>query len=191
MPTREELLQIANQKATEQAIQQIGNDYKANTELYYESLAAGKYDDAAYHLREARRLESEAMPYVQAAQQQQSQYTQGEQNLMRDYPQIVNDPKKKAIAWTAANNLIASKQKADPEADLWAYRNSGEYLSGIAHACDVLNSDGTESLEVASPNTALACCQSKYGPVTVEEYNQGVERLAQEKRAGKYPMSQT
>ena len=181
MPTQDELLQIANQKASEQAIQQIANDYKANTELYYESLAKGKLDDAGYHLREARRLESEALPYVQAAQQQQqSPYTQAEQELLRDYPQIARDPQKWQTALAAANNLI--RRGYD--------RNSAEYVQAIAHACDVLNADLTESNEVASPDEALRACQSKYGAVTVDEYNENVKVLAARKRAGLYPNSQ-
>jgi len=122
----EELLEIANAKATEAAIKGIAADYQANTTLYYEAAAAGKYDDAAYHLREVRRLEAEAAPYVQAAQQQQqsqSQYTQAEQDLLRDYPQIASDPKKWNTALAAANNLI-----------LRGYdRNSAEYIQAIAH----------------------------------------------------------
>jgi hypothetical protein len=182
VPTREELLQIANQKAAEAAVQQIARDYQANTELYYESAAAGKFDVAADHLRECRRLESEALPYVQAAQQQQqqSQFTAAEQGLLRDYPQIASDPAKWNVALAASRNL-----------QLRGYdRNSAEYISAIAHACDVLNSDLTESNEVASPNEALRACQSKYGPVTVEEYNSGVQRLAEEKKLGMRPMSQ-
>ena len=190
MPTRDELLQIANQKATEQAMQQIAKEYQANTELYYEAAAAGKHDDMGYHLREARRLENEALPYVQAAQaRQQSPYTQAEQDLMRDYPDEIR--RNRNVALTASRNLVASKLQADPEADPWAYRNSAEYIRAVALACGVLNSDGTESLEVKSPNEALRICQSKYGPTTVEEYNQGVQRLIEDKRAGKYPMSQT
>ena len=194
MPTHEELMQprqAANQKIAEQAIQQISNEYQSNVQLAYEAAAAQKWDDAALYAREAKRLEDEARPYVAAAQQQQpqqpqqqqpqQQYTDAERDLLRDYPQIANDPVKWRTALAAANNLI-----------LRGYdRNSGEYVAAIAHACDVLNSDGTESLEVASPDEALRACQSKYGAVSVETYNEGVKRLIQEKRAGKYPMGQT
>src|SRR6516164_6542175 len=110
----DELLAIrnhANQKAAEAAVKQIANDCKANTELYYESAAKGDFESAAHCLREVRRLESEALPYVQAAQQQQaqqqqSQFTQAEQELLRDYPQIASDPQKWRTALAAANNLI-------------------------------------------------------------------------------------
>ena len=193
VPTHDELValrQIANQRASEQAIQQIANEYKANTELYWEAAAAGKYDDAASYAREARRLESEALPFVQAAQQQQqSPYTQAEQQLMNDYPDQIR--KNWGVALAASNNLIASKQKADPEADLLAYRNSAEYISGIAHACGITNSDGTESHDMHSANEALRACQSKYGNVSADEYNQNVQRLAELKKYGLYPMSQT
>ena len=69
-------------------------------------------------------------------------------------------------------------------------RNSPEYAQTIAHACDVLNADFSESLEVASPDEALRISQSKYGPTTVEEYNQGVQRLAEERKLGMRPNSQ-
>jgi hypothetical protein len=185
MPTRDELLQIANAKASEAAIKGIAADYQANTTLYYEAAAAGKWDDAASYLREARRLENEALPFVQAAQQQQqqqqSQFTQIEQDMLRAYPQIASDPKKWGVALAASRNL-----------QLRGYdRNSPEYAQGVLHACDVLNADLTESREVASPDEALRACQSKYGAVTVDEYNNGVQRLIEEKRSGKYPMSQT
>jgi hypothetical protein len=189
MPTREELLQIANQKMAEAAVQQISNEYQSNTQLAYEAAAAGKYDDAAYHLREAKKLEDEARPYLQAAhQQQQSQYTQAEQQLMTDYPEEVR--RNWSTAQAAANNLIMSKRKADPEADLLAYRNSREYIAGIAHAVGILNSDLTESNELTSPNEALRACQSKYGSISVDEYNENAKRLAELKKYGFYPMSQ-
>jgi hypothetical protein len=171
----DQLLQIrqqANHKMAEQAIQQIANEYQSNTQ----------WDDAAYHARELKRLEAEAAPYVRAAQQQQQQqYTQAEQELLRSYPDIARDPKKWNTALAAANNLI-----------LRGYdRNSTEYIQAIAYACDVLNADMTESNEVASPDEALRACQSKYGAVTADEYNRGVERLKSEKAAGMRSMSQT
>ena len=101
--------------------------------------------------------------------------------MLRDYPQIAADPAKWQTALAASRNL-----------QLRGYdRNSSEYAQAVLHACGVLNADLTESNETNSPDTALAACQSKYGAVTVEEYNSGVERLAREKAAGKYPMGQT
>ena len=95
MPTHEELVQIANQKIAEQTVQQISNEYRSNVDLAYEAAAKGAWDDAAYHAREARRLESEAQPYVAAAQQaQQQQFTAAEQDLIRDFPEIARDPQK-------------------------------------------------------------------------------------------------
>lgn len=187
MPTHDELIALANQKMTEAAVKQIAADYQSNSQLAYESAAAGKWEDAGYHAREMRRLEAEALPYVQAAQQQ-SPYTQAEQDLMKNYPDEIR--KNWSVAQIAANNLIMSKRKADPEADLWAYRNSGEYIAGICHACGITNSDGTESNEVHSANEALRACQSKYGSVSADEYNENVKRLAELKKYGLYPMSQ-
>jgi hypothetical protein len=190
VPTREELLQIANQKAAEAAINKIAREAQANAENYYELAATGRYDDAADHLREAWRLDDEARKIAAAVQSQQpqQQYTQAEQDLMNHYPEQVRRNWNTAVA--AHNNLIASKRKADPEADLWAYRNSAEYIGTIAHACGILDANFAESNETTSPDTALAACQSKYGPVTVEEYNQGVRVLAARKARGDYPMSQ-
>jgi hypothetical protein len=192
VPTHDELLQMrqaANQKMTEAAVQQITNEYQSNVQLAYESAAAGKYDDAGYHLREAKRLEAEAAPYVAAAHQaqqaqQQQQYTEAEQDLMRHYPDEIRRNWNTAL--TAANNLVASKRQADPEADLWAYRNSAEYVAGIAHACGILDGSGAESIEVRSPNEALQACQSKYGKVTADEYNSGVQKLVEMKKLGYY-----
>jgi hypothetical protein len=171
-----------NQKSAEAAIQQIAREAEANASNYYELAAAGRFDDAAGHLREAWRLDEEARKIAAAAQSQQpqSQYSQAEMDLLRDYPQIANDPKKWAVALAAANNLIMRGSD----------RNSGAYISAIAHACDVLNSDLTESNGVASPNEALRASQSKYGSVSADEYNENAKRLAELKRYGLYPMSQ-
>src|SRR5262249_38075313 len=164
-------MQIANQKMAEQAVQQIANEYQNNTQLAYEAAAAGKWDDAVYHSREARRLEAEALPYVQAAQQPQQQYTQAEMDLMRDYPDEIRRNWNTALA--ASRNLVASKLRADPEADPWAYRNSAEYIRAVAHACGVLNSDGTESNEgPLSPNMVCKICR-----IDTDTYNRGVQRL--------------
>jgi hypothetical protein len=172
-----------NQKAAETAIQQIAREAEANASNYYELAAAGRYDDAAYHLREAWRLDEEARKIAAAAQpqQQQSQYTAAERDLIRDYPQIANDPKKWNTALAAANNLVMRGYD----------RNSAEYVQAIAHACDVLNADLTESREVASPDEALRASQSEYGAVDVETYNDGVRRLMEMKKLGLYPMGQT
>jgi hypothetical protein len=187
MPDCDELLALANQRATQEALQLIKNDIEDNTQSYYEWIAAGRYRDAGIALRNAHALADEATRIVGAVQQQQAQaqqrqsrYTEMEQELLRDYPQIVRDPKKWQTALVAANNLIMRGYD----------RNSPEYAQAIAHACDVLNADLTESNEVASPDTALATCQSKYGPTTVEEYNNNVRILAARKAAGMYPNSQ-
>ena len=194
----DDLLAIRNKSAQEAALRQIYNQAQAERADYDRYIQEGDTDKAAWAQRGYQALameyntmlanmgaaQQQAQPQqpAQAQQQQpQQQYTDAERDLLRDYPQIANDPAKWRTALAAANNLI-----------LRGYdRNSGEYVAAIAHACDVLNSDGTESLEVASPDEALRACRSKYGAVTVEEYNRGVERLAQEKRAGKYPMGQT
>ena len=64
---REELMQIANAKMAETAVQQIAREYESNSQLAYEAAAQNKWDDAAYHQRELVRLQNEAAPYVAAA----------------------------------------------------------------------------------------------------------------------------
>ena len=188
MPDRnDELLAVANQRATQEALTQIKNDIEDNETSYYEWLAAGRYRDAGQALRNAHALADEArrIAGAQQAQRPQSQYTQAEMDLMRDYPDEIRRNWNTALA--AANNLVASKRRTDPEADLWAYRNSREYIQGIAHACGVLNSDGTESNEgPLSPNMVCEICK-----IDTDTYNRGVQRLIEDKRAGKYPMGQS
>jgi hypothetical protein len=41
-------------------------------------------------------------------------------------------------------------------------------------------------MEVASPNEAVRACQSKYGEVTADDYNRGVQRLIEMKKLGYY-----
>src|SRR6516162_2449854 len=177
----DDLLAIRNQSAQEAALRQIYNQAQAERADYDRYIQEGDVDKAAWAQRGYQALAMEYNAMLAGMAQQQQQYTDAERDLLRDYPQIANDPVKWRTALAAANNLI-----------LRGYdRNSGEYVAAIAHACDVLNSDGTESLEVASPDEALRACQSKYGAVSVETYNEGVKRLIQEKRAGKYPMGQT
>jgi len=199
----DQLYQIRQQAAHQRYVQGLQNQAQANLHDYQQAIAENDVNAAAWaeseyrkNLRElhemtggqaaqqqqqASQQPTQAQQQAQPQQQPQQQFTDAERDLLRDYPQIANDPVKWRTALAAANNLI-----------LRGYdRNSGEYVAAIAHACDVLNSDGTESLEVASPDEALRACQSKYGAVSVETYNEGVKRLIQEKRAGKYPMGQT
>ena len=68
MPTREGLLQIVNAKAAEAAIQKIPREAEAYASNYYELAAAGRFDDAADHLREAWRLDDEARKIAGAVQ---------------------------------------------------------------------------------------------------------------------------
>jgi hypothetical protein len=145
----DDLIALANQHAQRQAYEQIQRDYEGNSRAYWDAIKAGKTDDAAWCLRNARNLEIEARELLgtaQAQQQQQpqQQFSQAEQDLLRDYPQIASDPQKWQTALAAANNLIVRGYD----------RNSAEYIQAIAHAVGILNSDMTESLEVASPNGA-------------------------------------
>jgi hypothetical protein len=192
----DQLLQIRQHAAHQRLVQGLESQRQANWQDYCQALTENNVDQAAFaeseylrHTRELAEMTGQQQQLQASQQQPQQQYTQAEQDLMRDYPDEIRRNWNTALA--ASRNLVASKLQADPEADQWAYRNSAEYIRGIALACGVLNSDGTESLEVKTPNEALRICQSKYGPTTVEEYNSGVARLIEDKRAGKYPMSQT
>jgi hypothetical protein len=143
MPTREGLLQIVNAKAAEAAIQKIPREAEAYASNYYELAAAGRFDDAADHLREAWRLDDEARKIAGAVQQAQpqSQFTAIEQDMLRSYPQVAADPAKWQTALAASRNL-----------QLRGYdRNSPEYAQAVLHACGVLNSDFSESLGPMRP----------------------------------------
>ena len=192
----DDLLAIRNQSAQQAALRQIQNQAQSEVEDYQRYLAEGDTEKAAWAARghqalvleyntmlanmRAARQQQQAQP-----QQDQQQYTPAEMDLMREYPEEIR--RNWNTAQAAANNLILSKQKADPEADLWAYRNSREYIQGIAHACGVLNSDGTESNEgPLSPNMVCEICK-----IDADTYNRGAQRLIEDKRAGKYPMSQS
>jgi hypothetical protein len=189
MPTRDELLQIANQKVAEQVIQQITNEYQSNTRLAYEAAAAGKWEDAAYHSREARRLEDEARPYVQAAQQQQapqvqqqqSGLTPEEQAWIEANPHVWNDNEKRTEAIKAANSLLLRGYR----------RGSPEYLAGIEHWIGLRDADGQDALPVINDSEVARISRSKYGDVSHDEIQQGKERLAELKRYGLYRMDQT
>jgi hypothetical protein len=192
----DQLYQIRQQAAHQRYVQGLQNQAQANLHDYQQAIAENDMNAAAFAESEYRKNTRELaeMTGGQAAQQQQQQAPQqqpqqqeqqsqqqltgAERDLLRDYPQIANDPAKWRTALAAANNLI-----------LRGYdRNSGEYVAAIAHACGVLNSDLTESNEVASPNEALRASQSKYGEVTASEYNENARRLAELKKYGFYPM---
>jgi hypothetical protein len=190
-----ELIAAAAQHAQRQALTQIADEKQNVAKTWGEQITRGDSNGAAWTLRQLATLAAEeqmiagtpAQQQQAPAQQQQQaqQYTQAEQDLMREYPDEIRRNWNTAL--TAHNNLLASKLRADPEADLWAYRNSREYIQGIAHACGVLNSDGTESNDgPLSPNQVCEICK-----IDADTYNRGVQRLIEDKRAGKYPMGQT
>jgi hypothetical protein len=160
-------MQIANQKMAEAAVQQIAREYESNSQLAYEAAAVGKWEDAGYHQREMVRLQNEARPYVQAAQQQQaaqqSQYTAKQQQILDKYPGIRNDPRKWAEAEYWHKCLTA--QGFDPNSDAYASR----MLVGLG----IQGSDGAETVEIASPDTMVeAVRNSKYAKdFTREQYD--------------------
>jgi hypothetical protein len=186
-----ELLQLRQQAAHQRLVQGLENQRQANLQDYHQAIAENDVNNAAFaeseYLRHTRELaeltggQAAQQQPEQAPQQPQQQFTEIEQEMLRDYPQLANDPKKWQTALWASRNL-----------QLRGYdRNSPAYAQAILHACDVFNSDLTESNEIASPNEALRASQSKYGKVDVETYNQGVERLREMKKMGLYPMGQS
>jgi hypothetical protein len=188
-----ELIAAAAQHAQRQALEIARDEYDNVVKTLNSQLAKGDSAGAAWTMHTLADVVSRAnliaghtpTQQQQAQQQPQQPYTQAEQDLMREYPDEIRRNWNTAL--TAHNNLLASKRAADPEADLWAYRNSREYIQGIAHACGVLNSDGTESNEgPLSPNMVCEICK-----IDADTYNRGVQRLIEDKRAGKYPMGQT
>ena len=81
-----------------------------------------------------RRLEAEAAPILQAAQQQQqgSQFSPVEQQIMREFPGVTSDAKKWNEALAAGNALV-----------LRGYdRNSAAYDSALRLALGFTNADG-------------------------------------------------
>ena len=182
VPSRDELLAIANQKIAEQTAQQISNEYQSSVQLAYEAAAIQKWDDAAYHAREARRLEAEAAPYVAAAQQRPAQqFTPMQQQILERYPGIWNDPVKRAEAIDQHKALMQSGY--DP--------NSERYAQAILVGLGVLDANGQrESNEIASADTAVeAVRNSKYAKdFTREQYDQLAQYRDQLKAAGFYRM---
>jgi len=189
MADYDEILQLRQQAAHNRLLQGLQNQLQADLHDYDQAIREGDTNNAAFaesqylqHTRELNELTGGQAAQQQYAQPQQpqSQFTEAELSLIRDYPAIANDPEKWAVALAAARNLQLMGHS----------RDSAAYISGIAHACGILNSDLTESNEVASPNEALRISQSKYGSVDAQTYNEGVQRLAEEKRLGMRPNSQ-
>jgi hypothetical protein len=183
MPDRnDELIAIrnhVNQKAAEAAINQIAKEAEANASN--ELAAAGRFDDAAYHLREAWRLDEEARKIAvgaQQAQQQQSGLTPGEQAWIEANPHVWNDTEKRTEAIKAANSLVLRGYR----------RGSPEYLAAIEHWVGLVDANGQDSLPVINDSEVARISRSKYGETSPEEIALGRQRVAELKRYGFYPM---
>jgi hypothetical protein len=71
----------------------------------------------------------------------------------------------------AANHLLARGYD----------RNPPEYIAAL----DAFSGNSRNSADAElTPDGVLEICKSKYGAVTPDEYNQGINRLLQEKRTG-------
>jgi len=122
-------------------------------------------------------------PQHQAPQQPQGQqqFTQAEMEWLRRNENVVRDPKKWNECLAAANSLIARGYN----------RDSPEYINAIELAIGLTGPDGREGVEMASPDTALEAVNNsqiarKFGPVTPDDYRQGMARLIENKKLGLY-----
>jgi hypothetical protein len=185
----DELIALANQRATQQAFEQIQRDYQSNAKCYADAIGEGRTEDAAWALRNARNLEIEAAQILQTAQAQQPpqrpaqpQLTPKQQQILDSYPGVRSDPKKWAEAqyWDASLRM----QGFDPNSDAYASR----MLLGLG----IQGSDGAEGVEIASPDTVVeAIRNSKYaGDFTREQYDHLAQYRDALKAHGFYKMDE-
>jgi hypothetical protein len=187
-----ELLAAHAVHSQRQALAQI-NDEAANVlKTYGEQIARGDSSGAAWTLRSYAALKNEydviagqpQQQYQQPQQQPQQgqqQFTPAEMEWIRGHENVVRDPRKWAECVAAANSLAARGYD----------RNSPEYINAIELAIGLTGPDGREGVEMASPDTALEAVNNsqiarKFGPVTPDDYRQGMARLVENKKLGLY-----
>jgi hypothetical protein len=174
-----------------QALSQINDEAQNVLKTYGEQIARGDSAGAAWTLRSYAALKNEydviagqqQAPQHQAPQQPQGQqqFTQAEMEWLRRNENVVRDPKKWNECLAAANSLIARGYN----------RDSPEYINAIELAIGLTGPDGREGVEMASPDTALEAVNNsqiarKFGPVTPDDYRQGMARLIENKKLGLY-----
>jgi hypothetical protein len=193
----DDLLAIRNQSAQQAALRQIASQAQAEVDDYHRYIAEGDTEKAAWAQRgyQALAMEFNAMLAGMAQQQQapqqqpqqpqqpqtQQQFTQAEQEWINRNANVVRDPKKWAECVAAANSLIMRGYD----------RNSSEYLNAIELAIGLTGADGKEGFEMSTPETALEAVNNsqiarKFGPVTPDDYRQGMARLVENKKLGLY-----
>jgi hypothetical protein len=183
--------------AQRQALQHIADEAENVRQTYVRQIARGDSDGAAWTLRQYANLATEAnvitgptqQQYQQSQQQAQpqgqQQFTPAEMEWLRSHENVVRDPKKWNECLAAANSLVARGYD----------RNSVEYLNAIELAIGLTGPDGREGVEIASPDTALEAVNNsqiarKFGPVTPDDYRQGMARLIENKKLGLYEPQQ-
>jgi hypothetical protein len=189
----DQLLQIQQNRqyaAHRRLVQGLENQRQANWQDYCQAISENNMDGAAFaeseYLRHTRELAEmtggqAAQPQQAQPQQAQQQFTQAEQEWISRNENVVRDPKKWAECLAAANSLIARGYD----------RNSPEYINAIELAIGLTGADGNEGFETVSPETALEAVNNsqiarKYGPVTADDWNRGVQRLIENKKLGLY-----
>src|SRR5262245_14184079 len=176
MAYQDDLLKIAAAHAATQAISTIRDDVQDAEQSLKQSLETGDTAAAAVEMRRLADLASQAqllskLTGAPGQQQAQSQYTQAEAQWLQRNPGIASDPRKMAEVVGAANALVARGYD----------RNAPEYIAAI----DTVAGNHRHSAEAElTPDGVIEICKSKYGAVTPDEYNAGVNRLMQEKRLG-------
>jgi len=182
MAQSDDLMAIAAAHAAQQAITTIRDDYADAEQSLKSSLETGDTAAAAVEMRRLADLQSQAQLLSQMTgagggqrQQAQSQYTDAELKWLQRNPGIASDPRKMAEVVGGANALVQMHGN-DPN-----YRNSPEYIAAI----DTIAGNHRHSADAElTPDGVLEICKSKFGAVTPDEYNAGVNRLQQEKRLG-------
>src|SRR5262245_45622858 len=178
MARSDDLLAIAAAHAATQAISTIRDDVADAEQSLRQSLESGDTATASLEMRRLADLASQAqllgqMTGAGGGQQQhaQSQFTNAELQWLQRNPGIASDPRKMAEVVGAANALVARGYN----------RNSPEYIAAI----DTIAGNSRNSADgELTPDGVLDICKSKFGAVTPDEYNAGVNRLLQEKRTG-------
>jgi len=176
MAYSDDLLKLNAAAAVTQALSTIQADSADAEQNLRQSLETGDNATAAMEMRRLADLQSQTQYLTgavggQQQQQSQSQYTQAEAQWLQRNPSIANDPRKMAEVVGAAQHLMARGYN----------RNSPEYIAALDTVAGNHRHSGDAEL---TPDGVLEICKSKYGAVTPDEYNAGVNRLMQEKRLG-------
>ena len=167
---------IAAAHAATQAISTIRDDVEDAEQSLRQSLESGDTAAASVEMRRLADLASQAqligqMTGAAPQQQAQSQYTQVEIGILRDFQtELANDPRKFEELRGAAQALIARGYDRNSE----QYGSALRTFLGRNSADSALTPDG--ALEIVN--------NSKFGKISADDYNRGVEALATLKKAG-------